>query len=137
MTAPALAERPPLAGLPLPRQRVPRAAWLRRHWGVAALVAAGLALRALALVAIYPGIWFSDSNDYVKEAASGRLSSIRVGGYALFVAPFWHLGSAAALIVVQHLLGLGIVVAVYALLVHRGAQVGICEVQSIMGQASR
>jgi hypothetical protein len=95
-------------------------ALLRRHLALALLLAAGAALRAMAVVAIYPGIWFSDSNDYVTEAVTGRLSAIRVGGYALFVAPFWRLGSAGALIVAQHLLGLGVVVALYALLVRRG-----------------
>jgi hypothetical protein len=94
---------------------------LRRHWGLVALLGAGAALRALAMGAIYPGIWFPDANDYVHEAATGRLSVVRVGGYALVVAPFWRLGSAAALIVVQHCLGLAIVVLLYALLVRRGA----------------
>jgi hypothetical protein len=77
-------------------------------------------LRLAALVAIYPGIWFSDSNGYVSAAATGTLLRLRVSGYSLVVAPFWHGGSAGALITVQHLLGLGIVVGLYALLVHRG-----------------
>ena len=97
---------------------------LRRHWPLAALLVAGAALRALALVAIYPGSWFSDSNEYVRTAATGTLSLIRVVGYSLVVAPFWRLGSAAALIVVQHLLGLAMVVALYALLLRRGVPRG-------------
>jgi hypothetical protein len=101
----------------------PRAPWrlLRRHAALVVLLAAALALRALALVAIYPGIWFSDSNTYVDAAATGVLSVDRVMGYALFVAPFWQAGSAGALVVAQHLLGVGLVVALYALLVRRGA----------------
>ncbi len=83
-------------------------------WPIAA------ALRAVALVAIYPGIWFSDSNDYVTAAATGRLSTTRVDGYAFLVAPFHALGSAGALIVLQHVLGLMTVVVLYALLVRRG-----------------
>jgi hypothetical protein len=94
---------------------------LRRHWALVALLAVAAALRILALVAIYPGIWFSDTNDFVQEAATGVLSHYRVGGYALLVWPFYQLGSAAALIVLQHLIGLAIVVTLYALLVHRGA----------------
>jgi hypothetical protein len=121
VAAPALTERRSLPVLPIPPRRIARAARLRRHWGLGVLLAGGVALRVLALVAIYPGIWFSDTNDYVREAVTGTLSPVRVGGYALFVAPFWNLGSAGALIVVQHVLGLAIVVAVYALLVHRGA----------------
>lgn len=93
---------------------------LRRHAGLIVLIGVALALRVLAVVAISPGIWFSDSNSYITSAATGTLSKIRVDGYALFVAPFWHLGSAAALIDLQHVIGLGMVVALYTLLVRRG-----------------
>ncbi len=94
---------------------------LRRHWGLLLLVIIATALRVLAVVAIRPGTWFSDSNVYVETAATGTLSTIRPVGYSLFVAPFYWLGSASALIVVQHLLGVGLVVALYALLIRRGA----------------
>jgi hypothetical protein len=102
-----------------PRRRA-LAVRLRPHWPLAVLLLAGAALRATALVAIYPGTWFSDSNGYISSAATGRLSTTRVDGYALLVAPFHALGSAGALIVLQHVLGLAIVVALYALLVRRG-----------------
>ena len=72
---------------------------LGRHGGLVALLAAGAALRVLAEVAIYPGIWFSDTNTYVRVAATGTLSVQRVVGYSLVVAPFWRLGSAAAVVV--------------------------------------
>ncbi len=93
---------------------------LTRHRGLVVLLAAGLVLRVLALVAIWPGIWFSDSNTYVEAAATGELSPIRPMGYALLVAPFYELGSAAALIVLQHVIGLGLAAALYALLLYRG-----------------
>jgi hypothetical protein len=93
---------------------------LRRHWPLLLLLAAGLALRILALIAVYPGIWFTDSNGFIITAATGTLSTIRVSGYALFVAPFLHAGSAGALIIAQHLIGLAIVVLLYALLRRRG-----------------
>jgi hypothetical protein len=91
-----------------------------RHWPLALVLAAALALRVLAFVAIYPGIWFTDSNGYVQVGATGTLLLDRVSGYGVLVAPFWRLGSAAALIGFQHLLGLALVVVMYALLVHRG-----------------
>jgi hypothetical protein len=94
---------------------------LTRHRGFAVLLAGSAVLRVLACVAVWPGIWFSDSNVYVTAAATGTLSAIRPVGYSLLVAPFYALGSAAALIVFQHLLGLAIAVGVYALLVRRGA----------------
>lgn len=97
-------------------------ALLRRHAALVALVAVAAALRVLALVAVYPGIWFSDGNNFVETAATGRLSPMRVTGYSLYVAPFWRGGSAAALIVSQHVLGLAMVVLLYALLVRRGVK---------------
>jgi hypothetical protein len=111
--------RPGALAVPAPRGRGP-ASRLCRHWPLALLLLAGLGLRALAVAAIYPGIWFSDSNTYIDAAATGTLSVDRVMGYALAVAPFWHAGSAGALIVVQHALGLAIAGGLYALLVRRG-----------------
>jgi hypothetical protein len=92
----------------------------RGHRALVLLLVAALALRIVAEVAVYPGIWFSDSNGYVTTAATGRLSTNRVGGYSLFVAPFWHAGSAGALIATQHVIGLALVVLLYALLLRRG-----------------
>ena len=91
-----------------------------RHWPLALVLVPAVALRVLAFVAIYPGIWFTDSNGYVQVGATGDLHVDRVSGYGLLVAPFYRLGSAAGLIGTQHLLGLALVVLLYALLVHRG-----------------
>lgn len=96
------------------------AALLRKHLPLLVLFVAGAVLRGLAVHAIRPGIWFSDSNAYIRGAATGELNPVRVDGYALFVTPFWHAGSAQALIVAQHLIGLALVVGLYALLVRRG-----------------
>ena len=101
-------------------RRVGVASVLRGHWPLVLLLAAGLALRILTLIAIYPGIWFTDSNGFIRTAATGTLSTIRVSGYALFVAPFLHAGSAGGLIIAQHLIGLVVVVLLYALLRRRG-----------------
>jgi hypothetical protein len=96
---------------------------LRRHRALVIVIAAALLLRIAAMVAIYPGIWFSDSNSYVTAAATGTLSTTRVSGYSLFLWPFYEIGSAGALIAVQHLVGLGIAVLLYALMRHRGVPV--------------
>jgi hypothetical protein len=93
---------------------------LRRHRALVILIAAALVLRIVAMIAIYPGIWFSDSNSYVKAAATGTLSPIRVSGYSLFLWPFYEIGSAGALIAAQHLIGLGMAALLYALMRHRG-----------------
>jgi 4-amino-4-deoxy-L-arabinose transferase-like glycosyltransferase len=105
---------------PAPRRR-PSGPFLRRHAGIVVVVAAAASLRVLAEVAIYPGLWFSDGNNYAYAAGVGRLSTVRVQGYALFLAPFWHwFHSAGLLTISQHLLALGMVVVLYALLVRRG-----------------
>jgi hypothetical protein len=101
------------------------AAAIRRHWGLVALLAVAAALRVVALIAISPGIWFSDSNVYVRSAATGTLSTIRPVGYSLFVAPFYALRSAGALIIAQHAIGLAIAAGLYALLVRRGVPRGL------------
>lgn len=111
----------PVAG---PQGRGALAAAGRHRWLLLAL-ATGAVLRGLAVAAIEPGIWFSDSNGYIRTAATGVLSRTRVDGYALVVAPFWHAGSAAALILFQHMLGLAIAVLLYALLVRRGVARGV------------
>jgi hypothetical protein len=100
-------------------------ALLRRHRALVILIAAALVLRIVAMIAIYPGIWFSDSNSYVTAAATGTLSPTRVSGYSLFLWPFYEFGSAGALIGAQHLIGLGMAVALYALMRHRGVPVAL------------
>lgn len=113
-------ERRPGAG----SARAPRlagvAALLRRHRWLVLLLLVAAALRIVAMVAVYPGIWFSDSNSYVRTAATGTLSPTRVVGYSLVVAPFWQIGSAALLIITQHLIGLGMAGLLYAVLRRRG-----------------
>jgi hypothetical protein len=104
------------------------ASFARVNVGLIALVGAAAVLRAIALLAVYPGIWFSDTNEFLETAVTGRLSVVRVQGYALFIAPFVHAGSAAALIVLQHVLGLAIVVVLYLLLLRRGVRKAIALV---------
>jgi hypothetical protein len=104
------------ASQPLPRQAAWRhAAVVRRHWLAVALLAAGLVLRVLALLADRPALLFVDSVRYLYNAYgmdplgySGVLKAI------LFVA---NLDTVAA---VQHLLGLGMAVVIYLLLLRHG-----------------
>jgi hypothetical protein len=98
---------------------------LRRHRALVILLAAALVLRIVAMIAIYPGMWFSDSNSYVTAAATHTLSPVRVSGYSLFLWPFYEIGSAGALIASQHLIGLGMAVLLYALMRHRGVPLAL------------
>jgi hypothetical protein len=89
---------------------------VRRHWFFAFLLAGGLGLRVLAAVAYRPALLYIDSSKYLDGVAGTAPQGYRallrlldpVGGFALVAA-------------VQHLFGLAMGVALYALLRRRGA----------------
>ncbi len=89
---------------------------VRRHWFFAFLLAGGVGLRVLATVAYRPALLYIDSSKYLDgvtgTAPQGYRALLRlldpVGGFALVAA-------------VQHLFGLAMGVALYALLRRRGA----------------
>jgi hypothetical protein len=88
---------------------------LRRHWLAAVLLAAGTVLRVLVLLAYRPALFFVDSVRYLYNAEGmdpvGYKGPLRA---ILFVANF---DTVAA---VQHLLGLGMAVIIYLVLLRRG-----------------
>jgi hypothetical protein len=88
---------------------------VRRHWLAAALLAAGTVLRVLVLLAYRPALFFVDSVRYLYNAEGmdpvGYKGPLRA---ILFVANF---GAVAG---VQHLLGLGMAVVIYLVLLRRG-----------------
>jgi hypothetical protein len=89
---------------------------VRRHWIFALLLAGGLGLRVLAEVAYRPALLYIDSSKYLDGAAGTAPQGYRtllrlldpVGGFALVAA-------------VQHLFGLAMGVALYAVLRRRSA----------------
>jgi len=96
------------------RRRAALAA-LRRHWLATALLTAGTVLRVLVLFAYRPALFFVDSVRYLYNAEGmdpvGYKGPLRA---ILFVANF---DTVAA---VQHLLGLGMAVVIYLVLLRRG-----------------
>ena len=90
-------------------------AMLRRHWLAAALLAAGLVLRLLALLAYRPALFYIDTTRYLYNAEGmdpvGYKGPLRA---ILLVANF---GTVAA---VQHLLALAMAVLIYLLVLRRG-----------------
>jgi hypothetical protein len=93
-----------------------RRALLRRHWLLAALLAAGLILRGLAEAAYRPALLFSDSVRYLY--LSGGNDPV---GYRVLLKPVLLVGNLDMVAAVQHLLGLSMAVALYILLLRRGA----------------
>jgi len=92
----------------------PRALW-RDHRLITILVALALIPRVLAALAFRPALLTSDSFLYMKEAAKGKLGTIRPSGYSLLLdvlRPLPH--TLLAITTVQHVMGIGIAVIVYA-----------------------
>jgi hypothetical protein len=88
---------------------------LLRHWLLAVLLVAGLTLRILAEVAYRPALLFSDSIRYLY--LSGGQDPV---GYRVLLKPVLLVGNLDTVAAVQHLLGLGMAVALYVLLMRRG-----------------
>ena len=108
------AVRQAASGVPLSRQA---ATGLRRHWLLALLLTAGLVLRILVQVAYQPALFYIDSIKYLFGAYAGNDPP----GYQLVLKPFLAVANLTAVAAVQHVLGLAMAVALYALLLRRGA----------------
>lgn len=89
---------------------------LARHAVFAAALAAGVAVRAAAELGYRWAVWFNDSFDYISVAQRLRPDPVRPIGYPLMLRMFEPLHSLAVVTSLQHLLGLGCAVIVYAVL---------------------
>jgi len=132
-TVETVAEEPAIAASwpatsPVPGSRLDRAIWsaggvLRRHWVLALLIAGGLLLRVVTQFAYEPALLFIDSKKYLygTDFRLGAWGSFDPIGYTLLVLKpvqmFTNLGFVALL---QHVLGLGMAVALYVLMLRRG-----------------
>src|SRR5258708_10958754 len=91
-------------------------ATLRRHWLVSGLLAAGLGLRVLSLVAYRPAIIYVDTLKYLYGASPGADPL----GYRLLLNITLPLGDLGTRALVLHLLRLALAVALYVVLLRRG-----------------
>jgi hypothetical protein len=99
-----------------PARRLQKARELvRRHWLFATFLGAGLVLRVLAQFAYRPALFYIDSNKYLYSSGGNDPE-----GYKLPLRGILLIGNFNAVAAVQHLLGLGIAVLVYVLLLRRG-----------------
>ncbi|HEY1918283.1 MAG TPA: hypothetical protein VGH27_22130 [Streptosporangiaceae bacterium] len=103
---------------------LPQPGWFarlaRRHGLFGVALAGATALRIVVMLGYPPAIWFHDSYSYEQSAVAHYLSSARPGGYPIFMMILEPLHSFALVTLLQHLMGLGIGVAVYAVLRRRG-----------------
>src|SRR6516165_1915382 len=132
-TAENVAEQAPVsqpwpAGSTAPSSRLHRAIWgaadvLRRHWVLALLLEAGLVLSLVTQFAYQPALLFFDSKKYLlgtqfDKTAWGSYDPI---GYTLLVLkPVLMFGDLGLVALLQHVLGLGMAVALYAVMLRRG-----------------
>src|SRR5215470_9279712 len=116
--APASGQPDPQAGrlVRLRRQARQVPALARQHWLFTVLLTAGLVLRVLTQIAYRPALLYIDSTKYLLNAYPGDDPP----GYQLALKPVLALGSLDLVAVIQHLLGLGMAVAIYLLLQRRG-----------------
>jgi hypothetical protein len=97
------------------------AATARAHWQFSILFAAGLVLRVLAFVAYRPALIFTDSIGYLSNMRDLGPRPLRPLGYPAFLKILLptHLGLWVVPLA-QHVIGLGMAVCIYALLIRLG-----------------
>jgi hypothetical protein len=117
---PAGAAGGPGGGASAPAARA--AAFARRHWVFLALLAAGTALRVVTLLAYRPALIYFDSTTYLDNAEDLEPRGVRPLGYPLFLRLLPLEDELAVVPLVQHAMGLGIALALYALLVRLGVR---------------
>src|SRR5579863_10107432 len=132
-TVETVAEEPAIAASwpatsPVPGSRLDRAIWdaadvLRRHWVLALLIAGGLVLRVITQFAYEPALLFIDSKKYLYGTNFGRTAwgAFDPIGYTLLVLkPALMFANLSFVALLQHVLGLGMAVALYVLMLRRG-----------------
>jgi hypothetical protein len=92
------------------------AATLRYHWLATALIVAGVVLRVITWMAYHPAIFYIDSIKYLYRGWQGSDPL----GYKIPLKIVLAVGDLGTVTALQHLIGIGIAVAVYVLLIRRG-----------------
>ncbi len=96
---------------------------LRRHGVFLAAMVAGTAMRVMALIAYRPALLFVDSWNYLTNVRNLDPRTLDPIGYpTILLKPVLWVGNLATVAGLQHLLGLGMAVAIYALLVRHGVR---------------
>jgi hypothetical protein len=89
---------------------------LRGHLPFAVLLLAGVVLRVVVASTYRPLLFYGDSYSYLGVAKQPFVPFYRPAGYPWFLYPWYHLHALGAVPWIQHLVGVGVAVAVYALL---------------------
>jgi hypothetical protein len=86
------------------------------------LLGIGAGLRVLTVLAYQPAILYIDSFTYLDNLQRLRPDDLRPIGYDLILKVLLPLGGLRGVVIVQHLLGLGLAVMIYRLLLRYGAR---------------
>lgn len=93
------------------------AVWSRRHWCFVIVFFAGFALRVITQIAYRPILLYIDSFRYLENfRALDPTKSEPIGYNAIMLRPLLEVGNLMTVAVVQHLIGLAMGAALYALL---------------------
>lgn len=92
----------------------------RRHWLFAVLLTAGIALRVITWLAYQPALLYYDSFRYFANLDELNPALLNPIGYTLILKPLLAIGGLDFTAAVQHVVGLGIAVALYALALRYG-----------------
>ncbi len=90
------------------------------HWQFTIVAIAAIMVRILVMVAYPPVLWFNDSYNYLYDAVYHIPDQVRPNGYPLFLDLLLPLHSVSPIALLQAAMGVGMGVAIYALLRHRG-----------------
>lgn len=97
--------------------------FLRRHWLMALLLLGGIALRVIVELAYQPALLYIDSYRYLSNLGVFFPGGINPIGYELLLlGPLLLVGDLGLVALVQHVLGLALAVAIYALLLRLGCR---------------
>ena len=93
---------------------------VRTHWQFSVVLLAAFVARIVVVLGYPPVFWFSDSYNYVYNAVTHIPDAVRPNGYPFLLDLLLPLHSDYAISLLQAAMGLGVGVAIYALLRHRG-----------------
>lgn len=99
------------------------AGFLRCHWLLLLILVAAAGIRIVVTLAYWPALELNgDSYDYLGAAASLRPSQWHVAVYSLLLRALTPVGNLGVVSILQHLLGLGLGVVLYVLLLRLGVR---------------
>lgn len=105
----------------------------RRHWFFLVVLGAGVLLRVVTQVAYRPALLYTDSYGYLENLhdLSPTVNAQPIGYTLLLLRPVLSVGNLAVVAGLQHIVALGMGVAIYALLVRIGARRWIAALAAV------